>query len=247
VLIGNGDSVAALESWQYPNAFDAVRPEHVDTVQAMVRSNDSYRADPQSPDWIGRVIADVVGLDAEADDKTIKTIIKTWLENKVLYKHNRKDETRHFRVFITADPPKDTEREAQERRERFRVVDNKPETAKPEPATGGVVGDVLRAWATAFGVRSSASVPFLADEVMRFEPNGWPDQPGLREIQSALLAVAEGEPGKIDSARLEQWLRENSGVEVGHLTLLDAGTDKDGLAQWAVRLRVEPDNGSPSL
>jgi hypothetical protein len=44
------------------------------------------------------------------------------------------------------------------------------------------------------------------------DANQWPGF-GVREIQSALLAVAEGEPGKIDSVRLEQWLRENSGVE----------------------------------
>jgi hypothetical protein len=89
------------------------------------------------------------------------------------------------------------------------------------------------------------TVPFLI-EVAEMDPDQWPDT-GVRKIQSALLAVAEGEPGRIDSARLEQWLRENSGVEVGQYTLRDAGTGRDGLARWTLTLRVEPDQGSPSL
>jgi hypothetical protein len=107
IALPNGDSVAALEAWEYPGAFDAVRPEHIEAVRAMVRSNDNYRADPQSPEWIGRVIADVVGLDAdsEGDQASLKTIIKTWIANKMLFKVTRKDETRRPRVFITADPP----------------------------------------------------------------------------------------------------------------------------------------------
>jgi AAA domain-containing protein len=106
---------------------------------------------------------------------------------------------------------------------------------------------ILRAWSDLFSFGSRVSVPFLVDSVMSLKPNEWSGQRGLREIQSALLAVAEGEPGKIDSARLEQWLRENSGVEVGQLRLRDAGTGKDGLPLWTLELRVEPDKGALSL
>ncbi len=101
----NGDSVGALEPWKYPGAFDAVRPEHIEKVRAMVRSNNNYRADPQSPDWIGLVIAEVVGLDAEDDQAALKKIIKTWTDNKVLFRDRRKDENRKWRVFMAADPP----------------------------------------------------------------------------------------------------------------------------------------------
>jgi RecA-family ATPase len=104
---------------------------------------------------------------------------------------------------------------------------------------------LLQAWCTALGIGSLVTIPFLI-EVTEMDADQWPGT-GVREIRSALLAVAQGEPGNIDSTRLEQWLRENSGVEIGQLTLHDAGTDKDGLPQWTLRLRVEPDNGSPSL
>jgi hypothetical protein len=109
VDLPNGDNVGALEPWKHPGAFAAVRPEHIEKVQAMIRSNDNYRADDQSPDWVGRLIAEVVELDADDDKATIKKIIKTWVDNKVLYRVERKDERRRPKVFITADPPPDAD------------------------------------------------------------------------------------------------------------------------------------------
>jgi hypothetical protein len=87
-----------------------VRPEHIDAVRAKIRSNDNYRADPQSPQWVGYVIAQVTGLDAraDADRESIKKIIKTWIKNAVLFKVARKDETRRYRAYITVDPPPET-------------------------------------------------------------------------------------------------------------------------------------------
>jgi RecA-family ATPase len=112
---------------------------------------------------------------------------------------------------------------------------------------GGPLASVLCGWAEVFGFGGLVTVPLLVKSLMLMNPNDWPDHPGLQAMQSALRAVAESEPGTIDSAKLEQWLRENSGIEVGHLTLREAGTDKDGLAQWTLEPRVEPDKGSPSL
>jgi hypothetical protein len=105
---------------------------------------------------------------------------------------------------------------------------------------------VLRGWAELFGFGSFVTLPLLVNDLMPMDPNDWPDQPGMRAMQSALRAVAESEPRRIDSARLEQWLSENCGIEVGHLTLRDAG-EKNGERGWMLTLRVEPDKGSPSL
>jgi len=107
IPLPNGDNVGALEPWKYPGAFDAVKPEHISAVQARIRSNDNYRADAQSPQWVGHVIAEVTGLDVsvEADRESIKKIIKTWINNGVLFKVSRKDETRRYRTYISADPP----------------------------------------------------------------------------------------------------------------------------------------------
>jgi RecA-family ATPase len=126
-----------------------------------------------------------------------------------------------------------------------------PSNGDVAPGVGGVklsdpVAAVLGEWSKTFGFGSPVTIPFLV-ETVELDPDQWWPATALREFKSALLAVAEGEPGKIDSGRLEQWLRENSGVEVGQYTLRDAGTSEDGLARWTLTLRVEPDQGSPSL
>ena len=72
---------------------------------------------------------------------------------------------------------------------------------------------------------------------------------GDRKLKLGLLTVAamENGPEIIDPMRLEQWLREVSGVEVDHLMLHSDGADEKSAPRWTLTLRVEPDQGSPSL
>jgi len=95
---------------------------------------------------------------------------------------------------------------------------------------------VLAAWLAAIG----ASQRHTAEQVIA-AANGADDEGD--KLKLVLMAVAAHDNG-IDSTRLEQWLRANSGVEVDQLTLREAGTDKDGRAQWTLKLRVEPDKWS---
>lgn len=87
VQIGNGDEVAAIEPWQWPDAFEGVTVDHVKRMQAMVDAKDpAPRASVKSPDWVGYIIIDALNLDAEsaADIARAKQLLKTWLKESVL-------------------------------------------------------------------------------------------------------------------------------------------------------------------
>jgi hypothetical protein len=95
---------------------------------------------------------------------------------------------------------------------------------------------VLTAWSATIG----PGQPRTVDQVFAAaEMAGTTDGEPSDELKRALAAVAPQGNG----VALEQWLRENSGIEVNQLTLREAGTDKDGRAQWTLELRVEPDRG----
>ena len=95
---------------------------------------------------------------------------------------------------------------------------------------------VLAAWSTTIGFGQ----PRIVEQVFAAaEMAGTNEDEPSDEFKRALAAVAPQGNG----VALEQWLRENSGIEVNQLTLREAGTDKDGRAQWTLELRVEPDRG----
>jgi hypothetical protein len=112
-----------------------------------------------------------------------------------------------------------------------------PSTTDPKrgPGDEGLAG-VLCAWSAAIGFNQPRTVAQVIDE-------------GDRKLKLGLLTVAAMENGAeiIDPMRLEQWLREVSDVEVDHLMLRSDGADERGAPRWTLMLRVEPDQGSPSL
>ena len=84
-------STASWESW--------VSAVHLEEVRGRAASG-QYRADPQSKDWIGVAVADVLHLDAEDDAKRIKAILKTWFASGALRKVERKDSQYKARTFV---------------------------------------------------------------------------------------------------------------------------------------------------
>jgi hypothetical protein len=95
---------------------------------------------------------------------------------------------------------------------------------------------VLAAWSTTIG----PGQPHTVEQVIAAaEMAGTSDDEASDEFKRALAAVAPQGNG----VALEQWLRENSGIEVNQLMLREADTDKDGRSQWMLELRVEPDRG----
>ena len=96
-----GDQVQAIEAWDYPQPFDNVTADDMRWMRETVRRQD-YRYNAQSPDWVGRPLADRLGLDADddGDRKRLITILKTWVANGALALEIRKDETRRDRQFV---------------------------------------------------------------------------------------------------------------------------------------------------
>jgi hypothetical protein len=95
---------------------------------------------------------------------------------------------------------------------------------------------VLTAWLAAIG----ANQPRTVNQLIRpIEDAAVAGDEAASKFRDAVLAAVAG-----TDMSLEDWLRENSGIEVGQLTLREAGTDKDGRAQWTLEPRVEPDKGS---
>lgn len=87
VELANGDWVAALEPWQWPDAFEGVTAAQArDCRNAIMGCDPKPRQSVQAADWAGRVIAPVLGLDPadKADKARLSAIIKTWIETDVL-------------------------------------------------------------------------------------------------------------------------------------------------------------------
>jgi hypothetical protein len=97
----NGDHTPTATAWTYPNAFDAVTPEHMHRMRTMAAEG-KYRKDSRAEDWIGRGVAEMLDLDRddEADRKQVKDILKTWFANGVLEVKPQKDGTRHERAYV---------------------------------------------------------------------------------------------------------------------------------------------------
>jgi len=93
----NGDSVASIEPWKWPDAFEGVNVEHACKIQREVAAmKDPPRANPQSAAWVGHVIGRVLGMDVrdKSDKSRIIAMVKSWLKTGVLkqiYVHDSRD------------------------------------------------------------------------------------------------------------------------------------------------------------
>ena len=95
----NGDNVATLEALKMPSVFEGVTTANMMAVRARAGSGE-YRSDAQSPDWIGKAVAEELDLDVVKDGKRIKTIVKTWISTEVLKVERRKDAQRKERSYV---------------------------------------------------------------------------------------------------------------------------------------------------
>ena len=87
VATPNGQHVGAVRSWEWPDAFDGITNSDAIRVQSVVASTvPPPRYSSQSKQWVGIIVADVLGLDLE--DKLhrarVNSMIGTWIKTKVL-------------------------------------------------------------------------------------------------------------------------------------------------------------------
>jgi hypothetical protein len=111
----NGDEIACASPWKPPDPFNGVSTANMHKCRTLAQSG-AYRADSRSPDWVGYMVAEVVGINVvrgvENDPKDlarIKQILKTWIKNKVLKTESREDENRHKREFVVPGSWSDAE------------------------------------------------------------------------------------------------------------------------------------------
>ncbi|MBM6582986.1 AAA family ATPase [Microvirga sp. BT689] len=95
------DWLGVVTRWEPPRPFDDVTAEHMHEVRRRV-ADGQWRLDPQSGEWVGKCVAEVLAVDLsdKAVKSKVKTIIKTWIDTGVLNKEERKDNKRNPRTFV---------------------------------------------------------------------------------------------------------------------------------------------------
>ncbi len=102
----NGDRVAVASPWSPPDPFENVTTADMELARTLAATG-GYRADKRSPKWFGYALAKHFNLrishagDTEPKDLArVQSIMKTWLNNKVLDIEERKDDEHKTRSFI---------------------------------------------------------------------------------------------------------------------------------------------------
>lgn len=99
----DGDDVAVVESWNWPDALADVTAADVDVVLRVVRGG-RWRKDPQASDWVGKAVAEALELDLSepADSTKIKGLLRVWLGSGALVVREYKDDTHRLRKYVEA-------------------------------------------------------------------------------------------------------------------------------------------------
>jgi len=87
--LSNGDNVGVAEVWEWPDTFDGVTVKDLLAVQNAIDGKGLRYSDQAGDDWVGCIVADVLGMDATADRKRIKRIIETWVQSGALVKGSK--------------------------------------------------------------------------------------------------------------------------------------------------------------
>jgi AAA domain/DnaB-like helicase N terminal domain len=101
VDLAHGDTAGVATAWSWPDPFSEISVEDTKRVQKAVADGE-WRASSQAADWVGKPVADALGLDLEdkAARKRVKGMIETWIENGVLREIERHDEKRRPRKYV---------------------------------------------------------------------------------------------------------------------------------------------------
>ncbi len=105
VDLGQGDHVGVATSWKWPDAWDGVTTRHLIDVQKEVHRRHEAGTPPRvsdqsGADWIGVLVADICGLDADTDKPKIKELIKGWMASGSLVKGEWVDAKRMKRPVV---------------------------------------------------------------------------------------------------------------------------------------------------
>ena len=100
-LLNNGDHVAVVTPWTFPDAMDGIGGSEVERAFAAISAG-RWRRNIQSTDWVGIPVADALGLDLTDPRHKAKVaaVLKTWLSSKALRVVTALDEKRKKREFV---------------------------------------------------------------------------------------------------------------------------------------------------
>jgi hypothetical protein len=107
VDLGNGDglspsdNVGVVTLWTWPDHMAGVTAADLLRVQRVVGAG-RYRENSQAKDWVGRAIAEALGLDIDLKSHKAKanSLLRMWLESGALVKVEGLDDKRNARTFV---------------------------------------------------------------------------------------------------------------------------------------------------
>ena len=94
VELANGEWVGVAVTYDLPDPFDGITTKDARRVQQAVgeaADADPARSNVQAKNWVGVIVAEVLGLDVEEDKARIKSLVKTWIDTDVLRVENLPD------------------------------------------------------------------------------------------------------------------------------------------------------------
>src|SRR5262249_19847842 len=99
--LGPGDSVGVARQWQWPDAMAGVTGTDFELVAQAIRRG-KWREHPTAAAWVGKAVADVLGLDLakRADKAKVVGMLKVWIAAGSLRIVDGEDEKRNPRKFV---------------------------------------------------------------------------------------------------------------------------------------------------
>jgi hypothetical protein len=104
-LYPEGDHVAVVEAWKFPDPAAAITALDFDKAAAMIRSG-SWRLDWQCENWVGVAVANALDLDLDkpTEKATVKAAIGMWLRSGSLVVVERRDAKRMLKKHVEVAP-----------------------------------------------------------------------------------------------------------------------------------------------
>jgi hypothetical protein len=100
-----GDSVGVVTPWQWPTDIARVTDDDLKAcLEAIKKSSRRWRKDPKANDWVGDLVAKVIGLDLDrkAHRSRVNAILKKWIAEGALRVVPDKDDQRKVREYVEA-------------------------------------------------------------------------------------------------------------------------------------------------
>ena len=97
----DGDDIGVATEWRWPNPLEGVCVSDLRAVQEAV-ADGRWRENSQAKDWVGRAVAEAMGLDASDKQHRSKIVglLKIWKASGALVDVEGLDAKRETRTFV---------------------------------------------------------------------------------------------------------------------------------------------------